>query len=110
MPGLSGVRRGTTDRALERTYEFRAEKVPRSTARVVRSSSRMSKHDVVVVGGGISGLTFAFEAARAGRSVLVLERAGAAGRLPLDPPDAAAATGSSWGPTPATTPTSGSRS
>lgn len=35
----------------------------------------MKKHDVVVVGGGISGLTFAFEAARAGRSVLVLERA-----------------------------------
>jgi UDP-galactopyranose mutase len=35
----------------------------------------MSKHDVVVVGGGISGLTFAFEASRAGRSVLVLERA-----------------------------------
>lgn len=34
----------------------------------------MSKHDVVVVGGGISGLTFAFQAARAGRSVLVLER------------------------------------
>jgi UDP-galactopyranose mutase len=39
----------------------------------------MSKHDVVVVGGGISGLTFAFEAARAGRSVLVLERAGKPG-------------------------------
>ncbi|MBK9088006.1 MAG: FAD-dependent oxidoreductase [Holophagales bacterium] len=39
----------------------------------------MSKHDVVVVGGGISGLTFAFEAARAGRSVLVLERAGGPG-------------------------------
>ena len=39
------------------------------------SPLRMSKHDVVVVGGGISGLTFAFEAARAGRSVLVLERA-----------------------------------
>ena len=35
----------------------------------------MSKHDIVVVGGGISGLTFAFEAGRAGRSVLVLERA-----------------------------------
>jgi UDP-galactopyranose mutase len=35
----------------------------------------MSKHDVVVVGGGISGLAFAFEAARAGRTVLVLERA-----------------------------------
>ena len=39
----------------------------------------MSKHDVVVAGGGISGLTFAFEAARAGRSVLVLERAAQAG-------------------------------
>ena len=35
----------------------------------------MSTHDVIVVGGGISGLTFAFESARAGRSVLVLERA-----------------------------------
>ena len=34
----------------------------------------MKSHDVVVVGGGISGLTFAFQAARAGRSVLVLER------------------------------------
>lgn len=39
----------------------------------------MSNHDVVVVGGGISGLTFAFYAARAGRSVLVLERAGKPG-------------------------------
>ncbi len=39
----------------------------------------MSHHDVVVVGGGISGLTFAFHAARAGRSVLVLERAGKPG-------------------------------
>lgn len=35
----------------------------------------MSRHDVVVVGGGISGLSFAFHAARAGRKVLVLERA-----------------------------------
>ena len=35
----------------------------------------MSKHDVLVIGGGISGLTFAHEAARAGRSVLILERA-----------------------------------
>ena len=34
----------------------------------------MSRHDVVVVGSGISGLTFAHEAARAGRKVLVLER------------------------------------
>jgi len=39
----------------------------------------MSNHDVVVVGGGISGLTFAFHAARAGRSVLVLERSGKPG-------------------------------
>jgi hypothetical protein len=35
----------------------------------------MSDHDVIVIGAGISGLTFAHEAARAGRSVLVLERA-----------------------------------
>jgi len=33
----------------------------------------MAKHDVVVIGGGVSGLTFAAEAARAGRQVLVLE-------------------------------------
>jgi len=39
----------------------------------------MSKHDVAVIGGGISGLTFAYEAARAGRSVLVLERANRVG-------------------------------
>jgi UDP-galactopyranose mutase len=35
----------------------------------------MSKHAVIVVGGGISGLAFAHEAAGAGRSVLVLEGA-----------------------------------
>ncbi len=34
----------------------------------------MGTYDVVVVGGGISGLTFAYAAARAGRKVLVLER------------------------------------
>ncbi len=33
----------------------------------------MAKHDVVVVGGGVSGLTFAAEAAHAGRTALVLE-------------------------------------
>jgi len=33
----------------------------------------MSRHDVIVIGGGISGLAFAHEAANAGRSVLVLE-------------------------------------
>src|SRR5919197_2853694 len=35
----------------------------------------MARYDVIVVGGGISGLTFAFESARAGRETLVLERA-----------------------------------
>ena len=39
----------------------------------------MSRFDVVVVGAGISGLSFAFEAARAGRTVLVLEREEAPG-------------------------------
>ncbi|HUK65183.1 MAG TPA: FAD-dependent oxidoreductase [Anaeromyxobacteraceae bacterium] len=34
----------------------------------------MSKHDVIVIGAGMSGLAFAHHAARAGRSVLVLER------------------------------------
>jgi UDP-galactopyranose mutase len=34
----------------------------------------MATHDVIVVGGGISGFTFAWEAARAGRRTLVLER------------------------------------
>lgn len=34
----------------------------------------MARHDVIVVGGGVSGAAFAFHAARAGRSVLLLER------------------------------------
>ncbi len=34
----------------------------------------MTRHDVIVVGGGVSGTAFAFHAARAGRSVLLLER------------------------------------
>ena len=34
----------------------------------------MARHDAIVVGGGISGTTFAFRAARAGRKVLLLER------------------------------------
>ena len=34
----------------------------------------MANPDVIVIGGGISGLTFAHEAARGGRKVLVLER------------------------------------
>jgi len=39
----------------------------------------MNRRDVIVVGGGISGLTFAFESARAGRDTLVLERASSVG-------------------------------
>jgi UDP-galactopyranose mutase len=34
----------------------------------------MASPDVIVIGGGISGLTFAWEASRAGRKVLVVER------------------------------------
>jgi len=34
----------------------------------------MAKHDVLVIGGGIRGLTFAWESARAGRDTLVVER------------------------------------
>ncbi len=34
----------------------------------------MARHDAIVIGGGISGTTFAFRAARAGRKVLLLER------------------------------------
>lgn len=39
----------------------------------------MAAHDVVVIGGGISGLAFAAHAARAGRKVLVLEAEARAG-------------------------------
>jgi UDP-galactopyranose mutase len=34
----------------------------------------MATYDVIVVGGGISGLTFAWEASRAGRKTLIVER------------------------------------
>jgi oxygen-dependent protoporphyrinogen oxidase len=39
----------------------------------------MESRDVVVVGGGVSGLSFAWHAARAGRKVLVLEGSGRLG-------------------------------
>jgi protoporphyrinogen/coproporphyrinogen III oxidase len=39
----------------------------------------MERHDVIVVGAGISGLAFAWKAAQAGRKVLVLEREGRVG-------------------------------
>jgi len=44
-------------------------------ARIMRAaySDAVARHDVVVIGAGISGLAFAAHAARAGRSVLVLE-------------------------------------
>lgn len=34
----------------------------------------MADYDVIVIGGGISGLSFAFESARSGRSTLIIER------------------------------------
>jgi D-hydroxyproline dehydrogenase subunit beta len=39
-----------------------------------RFQSEAATHDVVIVGGGIIGLSFAWQAAKAGRSVLVVER------------------------------------
>jgi oxygen-dependent protoporphyrinogen oxidase len=39
----------------------------------------MSRYDVAVVGGGISGCTFAFESARAGRETLLIESASQVG-------------------------------
>jgi UDP-galactopyranose mutase len=39
----------------------------------------MDRHDAIVVGAGVSGLAFAWKAARAGRKVLVLEREGRIG-------------------------------
>lgn len=44
----------------------------------------MNKHyDIIIVGGGPAGLTAAIYARRAGKSVLVLEKAAVGGRLPL---------------------------
>jgi D-hydroxyproline dehydrogenase subunit beta len=49
-----------------------------SPSQVPAASSRLhphsTTHDVVIVGGGIIGLSFAWQAAKAGRSVLVIER------------------------------------
>jgi len=39
----------------------------------------MEKYDAIVIGGGLAGLTSAIELSRAGRSVLVLEKAGKTG-------------------------------
>src|SRR5215217_1192515 len=43
-------------------------------ARVYRGAPTMTRHDAVIVGGGHNGLVAAAYLARAGRSVLVLER------------------------------------
>ena len=40
-------------------------------------------YDIIVAGGGPAGLTAALYAARAGRSVLVLEQTAPAGRLSI---------------------------
>ena len=42
-------------------------------------------HDIIVIGGGPAGLTAALYAARAGKSVLVLEQAGFGGQIALSP-------------------------
>jgi len=39
----------------------------------------MARHDVIVIGGGVSGTAFAYHAARAGRRVLLLEASGRLG-------------------------------
>ncbi|WP_404442684.1 FAD-dependent oxidoreductase [Microbacterium marinum] len=45
------------------------------------SSVGADRHDIVVIGGGIAGLTIAWEAARAGRDVVVLESSAATGGM-----------------------------
>ena len=45
------------------------------------SSVGPDRHDIVVIGGGIAGLTIAWEAARAGRDVVVLESSAATGGM-----------------------------
>ena len=42
-------------------------------------------HDIIVIGGGPAGLTSALYAARAGKSVLVLEQGGFGGQIALSP-------------------------
>src|SRR5215204_4643251 len=43
-------------------------------SRIYRGPTSMTRHDAVIVGGGHNGLVAAAYLARAGRSVLVLER------------------------------------
>ena len=60
----------------------------RAAAVSCKAPRPMADADVIVVGGGISGLALAWKAAAAGRRVLVLEREGAGGRVPPLPPAA----------------------
>jgi oxygen-dependent protoporphyrinogen oxidase len=61
------------DGARARAGPVRARSLWRAAARRATLRAVMGTHDVVVIGAGISGLTLAFEAAGAGRKVLVLE-------------------------------------
>ena len=45
----------------------------------------MSMHDIIIVGGGPAGLTAAIYALRAGKSVLVIEKAGFGGQIAFSP-------------------------
>ena len=42
-------------------------------------------HDIIIVGGGPAGLTAAIYALRAGKSVLVIEKAGFGGQIAFSP-------------------------
>src|SRR5690242_12295054 len=80
------ARRGSAPRrALQSAGAARGSLRPSPRSRACRAGGRnphgeaMATADVIVVGGGISGLAFAWKAGQAGRKVQVLERDGRIG-------------------------------
>src|SRR5215212_2599836 len=65
-------------------------------ARVYRGPPTMTRHDAVIVGGGHNGLVAAAYLARAGRSVLVLERREHVGGAAVSERRWRATSGSPW--------------